>query len=316
MIRQGNKPFSRRISFEQYTGQSISPVVLDAPHSGLIVPDHVLYSCPTDHLRSLEDPYVHLFFGDAFKYDMTLFINNIHRSVVDMNRDADEINPADVRGAWNRAFRLTPYTQSGHGVVPVKLGGPHRLADIYNAHSRPTSYEINRRLSWYYRPYHDLLTNILEQSHRFNGYNIHINLHSMNRKAPFKPDRPDICIGTLGGQSSHPLLDHFMKRFFRKEGYSVDFNHPFKGTTIIRNSHAPEQGRYSIQLEIARDLYLQPGTYKMNCKNSKKLAETMKRFLQELDGFTKKHRKVLQMGYVNTRAQTPARASSSGPKSP
>lgn len=316
MRRQSKKPFTRRISFEQYAGTSISPVVFDAPHSGLIVPDHMLYECATENLRSLEDPYVPLLFDDAYKHDMTLFINNIHRSVIDMNRDPDEINPADVRDGWNRPHRITPYTQAGHGVIPVRLGGPHRLTEIYNDRSRPSSYEIDRRLSWYYKPYHSLLNRILEHTHRHNGYYIHVDLHSMNRKAPFKPNRPDICIGTLDDRTSHPILDHVTKRFFLREGLSIEFNKPFKGTTIINNTHDPQNARYSIQLEIARDLYMQPDSYKMNYTKFKKLRDTMSRFTAELDQLTKTHGKVLRAGYANTPSQAPASASSSRPKSP
>jgi N-formylglutamate deformylase len=43
-------------------------------------------------------------------------------------------------------------------------------------------------------------------------------------------------------------------------GYEVKVNDPFKGVELVRAHADPAAGRHSLQLEINKRLYMQPGT--------------------------------------------------------
>ena len=75
-----------------------APLVFDSPHSGALYPDDFVFSCPLPVLRRAEDAYVDELFGAAPDFGATLIAAVFPRSYLDVNRSADDLDPASCRG--------------------------------------------------------------------------------------------------------------------------------------------------------------------------------------------------------------------------
>ncbi len=52
-----------------------------------------------------------------------------------------------------------------------------------------------------------------------------------------------------------------MCEHLKARGYSVAYNHPYKGVELVRRYSRPAEHRHSIQLEINRKLYMDESTF-------------------------------------------------------
>ena len=73
----------------------------------------------------------------------------------------------------------------------------------------------------------------------------------------------DFVVGDRDGTAADPRLSLKICEFLRARGYSVDYNHPYKGVELLRRHSNPAQQRHSIQLEINRRLYMNEQTLAM-----------------------------------------------------
>ena len=70
----------------------------------------------------------------------------------------------------------------------------------------------------------------------------------------------DFVVGDRDGATASPALSQQICAFLRERGYSVDYNHPYKGVELVRRYGNPAQHRHSIQVEINRKLYMDERT--------------------------------------------------------
>ena len=70
----------------------------------------------------------------------------------------------------------------------------------------------------------------------------------------------DFVVGDRDGTTASPALSALVCEHLRERGYSVEYNHPYKGVELVRRYSAPAQHRHSIQLEINRKLYMDEHT--------------------------------------------------------
>ncbi|RYF40454.1 MAG: N-formylglutamate amidohydrolase, partial [Comamonadaceae bacterium] len=73
----------------------------------------------------------------------------------------------------------------------------------------------------------------------------------------------DFVIGDRDGTTAAPALSQAVCDFLRGLGYSVDYNHPYKGVELVRRYGDPMHDRHSIQVEINRRLYMDEWTLEM-----------------------------------------------------
>jgi N-formylglutamate deformylase len=103
-----------------------------------------------------------------------------------------------------------------------------------------------------------------------HGYSIHVNCHSMPAVASqFATGFPgmvhaDFVIGDRDGSTADPRLSRRVCDFLRSLGYSVEYNHPYKGVELVRRYGAPAGNRHSIQIEVNRGLYMDETTLEMS----------------------------------------------------
>jgi hypothetical protein len=106
----------------------------------------------------------------------------------------------------------------------------------------------------------------IDAAHARHGYSIHINCHSMPAVASSHATEfpglvhDDFVVGDRDGTTAHPALTRLIGEHLRALGYSVSYNHPYKGVELVRRHADPARQRHSVQLEINRRLYMDEQT--------------------------------------------------------
>ncbi|MGB0508059.1 MAG: N-formylglutamate amidohydrolase [Pikeienuella sp.] len=234
----------------------ISPTVFSSPHSGRVYPQALLdrSRLSAQALRASEDAFVDQIFAAAPDWGAPLVAANFPRAYVDLNRGAEELDPALIKGV--RATGLNPRIAAGLGVVPriVAEGRP-----IYNG--KLTKAEADERIAKYHRPYHNILTNLMRRAAREFGHAVLIDCHSMPSEAlravPVKNGRrAEIIVGDRFGASAGRHMTEAAISAFEGAGFAVAANTPFAGGYITQRYGRPSQQWHAIQIEIDRSLYL------------------------------------------------------------
>jgi N-formylglutamate amidohydrolase len=231
-----------------------SAVVFSSPHSGRIYPNAFLETVGTDllDLRRIEDAYLDLLLTDVEARVAPVICGLIGRSVIDLNRDEDDMDPAmfsDPRTEWSASSSRR--VQAGLGCLPriARSGEPIYQRLLLRA-------EAEDRISRIHRPYHQALEDLLERARTEFGEAWLIDCHSMPSRTPDGGRAPDVVIGDLFGRScGHGLAAH-IETLFRSRGYTTARNVPYAGGYATARHGRPELGRHAVQIELRRGLYL------------------------------------------------------------
>ena len=185
-----------KVAFHVYRPEVLtSCVVFASPHSGRDYPwSFMRHTILNDHeIRTSEDAYVDRLFDSAQQFGAPFIKAGAPRAFVDLNRSAEELDPALIEGV--RRVGHNPRVASGLGVIPRVVSNGRA---IYRG--KLPMIEAERRIALYWRPYHAQLKNLLDQSHKEFGTAILIDCHSMPHEAAAGAKRsngtkPDIVIG-------------------------------------------------------------------------------------------------------------------------
>ena len=269
----------------------LSPIVFDNPHSGTTLPAHFKYACGKHDMNQLTDMHMEKLLSGIV--GVPVLEATIHRAVIDLNRFEDEFDANEVvEGKWPAPLRVSSNTRNGFGLFPRDIRHDSKnITHIYNKASKPDTAEIRHRIENYYRPYHNALDDLLDRAFATHGYALHINMHSMVRPYALSAD---IILGDNMGRSCDVRVARFAEMFFRAHSFSVSFNNPYSGGTLVKNSGKPELGRHSIQIEIARDLYMDLNTLAYDEQKGAKIKKMMANFAQALEVFCEANAEHLQ----------------------
>lgn len=238
------------------------PLVFDSPHSGIIYPEDFDYACDFSMLEKAEDKFVDELFANAPSLGAALLCADFPRSYIDVNRCERDIDVDLLEDIWpEEELNPTARSHAGIGLIRrlVRPGVPLYARSLKVA-------EIRQRIETFYRPYHAALEKLIEDAHYVHGQVWHINCHSMPsqdassfRASPLKC--ADIVLGDRDGTTCDIAFTHAVRDFFKGAGYKVSVNDPYKGVELVRRYSSPATGRHSLQVEIARNLYLDEDTY-------------------------------------------------------
>lgn len=246
-----------------------APVVLDSPHSGVAYPDDFRHACDLGILRQAEDTHVERLYDFAPDLGVAWIEALFPRSYLDVNRNTTELDVTLLEDPWSDAVETDPAA-----LAKVRLGKGlvWRLTDegqaIYDR--KLTAAEVRERIERCWRPYHDAVAAAISSAHDRHGYSIHLNCHSMpsvaSAYATLFPGmrHPDFVIGDRDGTSADPRLSRALVELLRGLGYSVEYNHPYKGVELVRRHGDPERQRHSIQIEVNRKLYMDERSLELN----------------------------------------------------
>ena len=266
------------MSFVQLTApqRTPTPVLVEVPHSGLLIPDDVetqLDATPSAVLRD-SDIYVDRLYRRAPEHGATLLVSRVSRYVVDLNRGPEEVDIAAV--PRHPKARHIP----ARGVVwrARTDGTPLLRAPL-------SEVQFQRRIDRYYAPYHQTLRETAARLHGEHGHVVILAAHSMpsvGRRAfgGRQLRRADIVPGTRGRSTADGRIIDLVDDHFRAAGLSVKHDQPYRGGWTTANYGAPKRGQHAIQIELNRGLYVDEQTSEVKKGDFEQLG----RVLDELVG--------------------------------
>lgn len=235
------------------------PAVLASPHSGTAYSVDFLGQThlPLDTLRRSEDAFVDTLFATAARQGVPMVKALFPRSFVDPNREPYEVDPTMFDGPVPaQANTRSPRVAAGLGTVPrVAFDGQ----PIYRR--RLPVAELERRIAWYYRPYHAALVRLIEETQERFGHCVLLDCHSMpsgspGGGAPATAGRVDFVLGDNHGAACAGVLTQMAEAWLRQRGYRVVRNQPYAGGYTTQHYGAPGRGVHALQIEINRALYM------------------------------------------------------------
>src|SRR3954463_5439062 len=234
---------------ERPARQSV-PFVFASPHSGRSYPDSLLARTRLDAttLRRSEDAFVDELFAGAVELGAPLLAAQFPRAFLDVNRSSTELDAGMFDGALGVPVDApSPRVAAGLGVIPriVRDG-----AEIYRGKLK--SGEADTRLDQLYRPYHQALAALMEETRARFGVAVLIDCHSM----PSALSVPDVVLGDRYGASAAPRLTAHAEAAFMREGFSVARNTPYAGGHSTTLYGRVAEGCHALQIEVNRALYL------------------------------------------------------------
>ena len=231
-----------------------APIVFASPHSGNFYPETMVSALrvPLMDVRRTEDAFVDELFASAPSHGAHLLAARFGRSVVDLNRDPHELDPAMFHDGPPRACALpTPRVEAGLGCLP-KVGAKGEA--IYGR--LLSKAEGEQRLAGVHDVYHGQLAALLDTQRALHGRALLVDCHSMPSVQPGRRNLTDIVLGDRFGSSSDPRLVNRLERVFRNHGLTVARNAPYAGGYTTRRYGRPKRGIHAIQIEINRGLYM------------------------------------------------------------
>ena len=264
-----------------------TPLVLDSPHSGTVYPEDFRPACDLATLRRAEDTHVEKLYAFAPAMGAAWIEAHFPRSYLDANRDTTELDTALLDGPWTEPLSTDPRV-----LAKVRLGKGliWKLTDeglpIYDRLLGVD--EVRARIDNCWRPYHAAVAEAIDAAHARHGYSIHINCHSMPAVAgSHATDFPglvhaDFVIGDRDGSTADPALSQSICEHLRARGYSVDYNHPYKGVELVRRHGRPAGQRHSIQVEVNRRLYMDEATLALDEAGAARLQADLRSMVEML----------------------------------
>lgn len=233
-----------------------SPVIFASPHSGRDYPAEFLAQVVLDPcaIRSSEDAFVDELFERAPALGAPLLAARVPRAYLDLNRAADELDPAVIEDIARAPHN--PRISSGLGVIPRVVAGGRA---IYRG-KLPLA-EAETRLRRFWHPYHQALAALVEETRAAFGEAVLIDCHSMPHEAieahtrPGQP-RPEVVLGDRYGATAGREVMERVEAAFAGAGLRVGRNTPFAGAYVAQAYGRPSRGVHVVQVEIDRALYM------------------------------------------------------------
>jgi len=226
------------------------PFVFASPHSGRLYPAGFVTQSRLSaiSLRRSEDAFVEELFAPVLTIGAPLIAANFPRAFVDANRSPAEIDTQMFDGELGIAVdSVSPRVNAGLGVIPriVRDG-----AEIYRG-KLPAS-EALARLDHLYRPYHEALAALVEETRARFGVCVVVDCHSM----PSAAAAPDVVLGDRYGMSAAAALTRTAESAFERYRFTVTRNAPYAGGYTTHLYARRSTGVHALQIEISRGLYL------------------------------------------------------------
>lgn len=227
-----------------------SPIVLGQPHGGTFVPKEIFSRLNAKGQELADTDWYITRLYDGLLDGATVVTSNIHRYVIDANRD-----PAGVS--------LYPGQNTTTLVPLTDFDGQA----IWHVGQEPSADEIESRREAYHAPYHAALTGEIARVEARHGVAILYDCHSIRSNIPFlfEGQLPAFSIGTNSGATCSDRIEAAVnKAAFAADGFDAVSNGRFKGGWTTRHYGQPDRKEHAIQMELAQRTYMReaaPWTY-------------------------------------------------------
>jgi N-formylglutamate deformylase len=220
-----------------------TPLLVSFPHVGTEIPPE-LQARMVPRALATEDTDWHLepLYAFVRALGAGTIVPRYARYVVDLNRPPE--NAPMYPGVNNTELCPTRFF-SGE---PLYLPG-----------QEPTEAEVARRVSTYWRPYHDALHAELQRLRSVHGHAVLFDAHSIRSVLPwlFEGRLPDLNLGTVNGSSASPGLRELLSKVLQSQSeFTQVVDGRFKGGYITRHYGRPAEHIHAIQLEMCWRCYM------------------------------------------------------------
>jgi N-formylglutamate deformylase len=242
-----------------------TPVVVEVPHAGLRIPS--AWALPIEAAEKSvlrdADTYVDELVQDAPIAGAVRLRAMVSRYVVDLNRGRDEFDARAVEGA--RADVSLP-----HGLFWHTTAAGERLL-----RRALREEEAEARLRAIYDPYHAELERLVHERLDAHGVAVVLAIHSMPTYGATRSGhgrRADVVPGTQSFTTASPKLISVVEEWARDTGLSLAHDDPYRGGWVTKHWGRPRRRSHAIQLEFARELYMDERSLERKPANLAKLA--------------------------------------------
>ena len=247
--------------------QGSMQLLISMPHNGIQIPGDIKKNITAEALRLTDtDWHMDKLYDFALEKGASILNPLYSRYVIDLNRDphGEEL----YEGTDNTA--LCPQST-------------FEWQQIYRTQG-PSSQEIRRRLATYYYPYHQKISQWIEDTKKEYGFALIYDAHSIKSILPrfFKGKLPDLNLGPANGQSCLPELEEVIFDHIKDSPYNAVCNGRFKGGYITRHYGDPDNNVFTIQMEIAQSCYLDESTFSIEKNDFLRLQSTLKELFAKI----------------------------------
>ncbi len=233
------------------------PLLFASPHSGRFYPPAFLAAARLDalNLRRSEDSFVDELFDAASEHGAPLLAATFPRAFCDANREAWELDPAmfaDPLPAWVNT--ASARVGAGLGTIPRVVASGEM---IYR--DKLSFAEAESRVRSFWHPFHATLAALVSGTKAVFGGCLLIDCHSMpshGATGRLGGRSVDFVLGDAHGTACSPRVTRFVERALADLGYTVRRNDPYAGGYITRHYGRPRERVHALQIEIARELYM------------------------------------------------------------
>lgn len=238
------------------------PLILASPHSGCDYPADFLAASRLDPvaLRRSEDSFVDELFAAAPSLGAPLLSARFPRAYLDVNREAYELDPAMFSDALPEFVNArSPRVRMGLGTIARIVANGE---EIYAG--KLCFAEARRRIDGLYRPYHQALRRLVDETEALFGGYLLIDCHSMPSAAGSVcgRDGADFVLGDCHGAACAPSILEAARQFLAERGFAVAINAPYAGGFTTDHYGDPRRQRHALQIEINRALYMDERNYR------------------------------------------------------
>lgn len=242
-----------------------SALLVSIPHDGrMLAPGQA--ERMTDAGRALPDTDWHVreLYSFVEELGASVIVANYSRYVVDLNR------PSSDESLYQN--------QLATGLCPGKTFAGQ---DVYLEGESVSSKEQEARIDTYWRPYHDAISETLQQIRDQFGYALLWDAHSIPSEVPslFDGELPDLNIGTNRSLSCAANITATVAAVAEGSPYSSVVNGRFRGGHITRNYGEPTSGIHAIQLELTQRNYMDEKNLEYDAGRAVRLVDTIKNML-------------------------------------
>ncbi len=240
-----------------------APAVFNSPHSGRIYPGELAAMTRLDAItiRKSEDCYIDELFAGVISLGCPMLAARFPRIFLDVNREPYELDPAMFDGP------LPSFVNAGSLRVAGGLGTIPRIVSenepVYA--TRLTWNDARDRVERVYRPYHQALAGLLQNTASRFGHALLVDCHSMpssaaRLSAPRSASGADVIVGDRYGAACATDVPAMLESILQRFGLRVTHNKPYAGGYITQTYGRPQTGVHAVQIEINRGLYMNERT--------------------------------------------------------
>lgn len=236
------------------------PIIVSIPHSGTYLPVTMKEKLIDNIILANMDWYLPKLYSFLHNLGITTLVNNVSRYVIDTNREITNCKSDSY--SKNYIYTKTTFNHEMY----------KRILD---------NNEIAHRIKEYYNPYHDFITNLInDKLTEFNKVYL-IDLHSFGKNI-----KGDIVLGNKNYQTASHEFTDLIENSLERNGFKISLNEPYSGGYIIKK-YASENVE-TIQIELNYKRYIENRIFenevfpKIDNNLFDKTQENLKLFFEEL----------------------------------